>query len=170
MIDNNLLVHELQLGESLNRCIHNERRADFALMLAMLVDDAREFSQFKLPLSETEPVTTDDALLRRQFELPVKQKLALTELKDIDTFNEGIKVQQGLEADIRLSEALAPKPLGFRDDNTFIPTHIKNNTSLYCQSRHNQEDEQNQRRLAFNANEWLKALNNTKMKELLVAA
>ena len=170
MIDNNLLVHELQLGESLGRCVHSERRADFALMLAMLVDDAREFSQFKLPLSQPKIETSDDVQLRRQFELPSKPELALRDLKEIDRFNECIKIKEGFLTDLRLSSALTPKPLGFRDDKSFIPTQVTNNTSLFCQSRHKQLEKQQENRLAFNANEWLKTVNNTRMKHFIAAA
>ncbi len=170
LIDNNLLIHELQLGESLNHCLHSERRADFSLMLAMLVDDAREFSQFKTPITNVDVPETTEQLLRRRFDLPKAKPLALSHLTDIVQFNEANKANTGELADIRLSESISPKPLAFRDDKLFIPTNVKNNTSLYCQSKLKQQTVQASTRLDFNANEWLKTIADTRAKSLIAAA
>ena len=49
ILPDNILLHELQLGEQLNDSVVQARRADFSLMLAMLAEDVREQSQFVLP-------------------------------------------------------------------------------------------------------------------------
>lgn len=170
LIDNNLLIHELQLGESLNHCLHSERRADFSLMLAMLVDDAREFSQFKTPNTEVETSETTEQSLRRQFDLPKAKPLALNHLSEIVQFNEAKKANTGMLTDIKLSESLSPKALCFRDDKLFIPTNVKNNTSLYCQSKLKRQADHAPDRLDFNANEWLKTIAATRAKSLITTA
>jgi hypothetical protein len=70
------LLHELQLGEQLNECVHQSRRSDFSLMLAMLCDDVREQSQFILPKSapidgtSTDIKEVNNKTLRKHFDLP----------------------------------------------------------------------------------------------------
>jgi len=66
-----ILLHELQLGEQLNESVHQARRADFSLMLAMLCDDVREQSQFILPKSEinsADQAVDNNEVLRQHFE------------------------------------------------------------------------------------------------------
>ena len=86
------LTHELQLGEQLNESIHNNRRSDFSLMLAMLVDDVREQSQFKLPRTEDDSSSNDatDDLepMRKLFSLGKAQALGLEAISDVEKFNE----------------------------------------------------------------------------------
>jgi len=44
-----LLITESQLNSRLNNSVHENRRGEFALLLAMLSHDALDFSQFHLP-------------------------------------------------------------------------------------------------------------------------
>ena len=89
------LLHELQLGEQLNECVHQSRRSDFSLMLAMLCDDVREQSQFILPKmppidgtsTEKSPVT--DQVLRKHFDLPEAAPLGLKNIEQINQYNQG---------------------------------------------------------------------------------
>lgn len=170
MISKTLLTHELQLGEALNQCVHHERRADFSLMLAMLVDDAQEFSQFKTPQTEPALASTSDELLRQALDLPTEAALSLNTMSQLNTFNEAKSVIADDLAAIKLNDALSPKPLAFRNDKTFIPTQVKTNTTVYCQAKHNQaQEEQADKRLAFNANEWLKAVKVAKAQSFIAA-
>lgn len=170
MISKTLLTHELQLGESLNQCVHHERRADFSLMLAMLVDDAQEFSQFKTPQTQAVLKQTSDDLLRKEFDLPAQAPLSLNSMLQLSAFNEVDRVVANDLASIKLSDALSPKPLAFRNDKTFIPTQVKTNTTVYCQAKLDATEEKlAEKRLAFNANEWLKAVKVAKGRSFIAA-
>jgi hypothetical protein len=133
------LLHELQLGEQLNQSIRQTRRADFALMLAMLAPDVREQSQFYLPPSaEVKSKHQDNTALRAFFELPEPAPLALRNNDEIRCFNQAeLLKEKGLQS-LHLTNAMIPKPLAFRDDAKHIPSNIMTNTSLYCQLQHDQ--------------------------------
>ncbi|MDP5292311.1 VC2046/SO_2500 family protein [Oceanimonas sp. CHS3-5] len=49
----NLLINDSQLGDSLNQAVHQGRRGDFGLLLAMLSDDARDLPRIEEPAAET---------------------------------------------------------------------------------------------------------------------
>ena len=80
---NDILVHELQLGEQLNESVHSERRSDFSLMLAMLTEDVKAHSQFTLPLSQIPEKSTSSEQLRKHFQLPDEAPLALKNVEEI---------------------------------------------------------------------------------------
>lgn len=173
-VNSNLLVEELQLGEQLNHCVHSERRADFALMLSMLTDDVLAHSQFKLPYTENTPAETTEDTLRKTFELPKKQRLALESLTQITEFSQAHLIEQQQLPTLHLTQALMPKPLAFRDDKTHISATVLSNTRLYCQQQHqlkkhaeNNQDKEN--RLAFNVNEWLKSVQTAIVKAPLLS-
>lgn len=148
------VINEISLDNKLNQCVQQRRRADFSLMLAMLTDDAREFSEFVLPeVNENISPQKDNQALRKQFNLPKEQPLALTSLEEISSFNQGQLVTQ-LTA-LRLQDAMAPKPLSFRDDVKHIEKNITDNMSIHVQRRHHNFNQQ-PKTLAFNANAWLK--------------
>jgi len=171
------LLHELQLGEQLNESISQTRRADFALMLAMLAQDVREQSQFILPQNlETEAASQDNAKLRAFFELPAKAPLALENNEQIHLFNQAEMLNDNGLENLHLSNAMKPMPLAFRDDDKHIQSNILSNTSLYCQTKHRQcEQEENvdakvlNKPLSFNAKNWLKGIEETLVKAPLLA-
>ncbi|WP_223270299.1 VC2046/SO_2500 family protein [Colwellia sp. C1TZA3] len=170
-LSNDILVHELQLGEQLNESVHHERRADFSLLLAMLTDDVRAHSQFKLPLSQTPEKTTTAEQLRKYFQLPDEAPLALKDITDISSYNQaGLIEKQQLE-DLRLANILKPKPLAFRDDVKHINQQVMTNTSLYCQQKSQDLcSTKRQQRAEFNAMAWVAALQTTIVKAPLMAA
>ncbi|MCT7656622.1 hypothetical protein MBH78_22305 [Oceanimonas sp. NS1] len=45
----NLLINDSQLGDSLNQAVHQGRREDFGLLLAMLSEDARDLPRIDQP-------------------------------------------------------------------------------------------------------------------------
>ena len=136
-----LLVNESQLGAQLNHCVHEKRRSDFSLMLAMLSQDVRDFSEFQQDEEKkAEQINTDNDL-RSFFELPDPEPLALKSLEDVPSFNQAATVESELFDDVRLSQCIAPKPLSFRDDKSYIPTQIKANLSLCQQHRLAHQDE-----------------------------
>jgi len=169
LISNDLLIHEQQLGDALNQCVHSNRKADFSLMLAMLSDDAREFSEFKLPTTPVKEVKTTDEVLRKQFELPQAQRLALSSMEELAHFNQGQHVKSQNLTQLKLEDALSPKPLCFRDDKTHVNTPVSSNTTLYCQQKIKENKEVLVSPLHENVNEWLKNVHNIRVKEALVA-
>jgi len=161
-LSNDILIHELQLGEQLNESVHHARRSDFSLLLAMLTDDVRAHSQFKLPLSLALEKATSTEQLRKYFQLPDEAPIALKTVDDIRLFNQADLIATQQLEHLRLVNSLTPLPLVFRDDVKFINQQVMSNTSLYCQQKHQQSTlEQPQKRADFNANSWLSALDNT---------
>lgn len=170
------LLHELQLGERLNECVHQSRRSDFALMLAMLCDDVREQSQFILP--KTAPIdgtATDKApltnqVLRKYFDLPEEAPLALKSVEQINAFNQGQLVADQRLATLHLTNALSPKPLAFRDDNKHVNHEVLSNTTLVCQKKHAQHQANTviNKPLTMQVEGWLKAIQTSIVKSSLV--
>ncbi len=170
-----ILLHELQLGEQLNESVHQARRADFSLMLAMLCDDVREQSQFVLP--KTNDSTTDvtqqtNEVLRKHFDLPEQAPLSLKNLEQISQYNQGELIAQNDLVSVQLTNALSPKPLTFRDDNRHIASNILGNTSLTCQEKHNHEQSSVviNKRTNMNVEGWLKTVQTSLVKSSLVDA
>lgn len=130
------LIEEAQLGTTLNRNVHSNKRSEFSLLLAMLTDDVRAFSQFNLPTHKTAEKTITDEQLRRTFMLPEKTELAIKALDDIDRYAQSSLANQGLLTTLKLQDCLQAKPIGFRDDKAHVPSAIMENTSLYCQLTH----------------------------------
>ncbi|OUR59807.1 hypothetical protein A9Q74_16130 [Colwellia sp. 39_35_sub15_T18] len=164
------LLHELQLGEQLNESVHQARRADFSLMLAMLCDDVREQSQFVLPQQELTKTALDSCALRKQFELPEQAPLALKNLEQINQYNQAQYVDESKLTNIHLSNAMQPKPLAFRDDAQYIASSIMENTTLVCQEKHANEkaDVVLNKRLAMDVNGWLKNIQTSLVKARVV--
>ena len=174
-VDSQILVHELQLGEQLNESVHSARRADFSLLLAMLTDDVQSHSQFFLPKTTTDVKTTNDEILRKEFDLPEKAPLSLDENHTTLLFNQSELIQKNNLAQLHLSNVLSPKPLAFRDDKNHITQQVLSNTSLYCQKKFNQQKlnhnvDSDSSRLLFDAKGWLKAVHNTIVKAPLLDA
>ncbi len=166
------LLHELQLGEQLNDSVHQARRADFSLMLAMLCDDVREQSQFVLPQQKLTEATLESSTLRKQFDLPEKAPLALKNLEQINQYNQAQHVVDSKLTTIHLSHAMQPKPLAFRDDPQYIESSVMENTTLVCQEKHanKKADVVLNKRLAMNVDGWLKNIQSSLVKASLAAA
>jgi len=170
------LLHELQLGEQLNECVHQSRRSDFSLMLAMLCDDVREQSQFILPQTSsidgtsTEKDQITDQVLRKHFDLPEEAPLALKNTDQINQYNQGQIIADNDLASLHLLNALMPKPLSFRNDKKHISSDILANTTLVCQEKHthNQEGEVVNKPLNMHAEGWLKVIQNSLTQSSLI--
>ncbi len=168
-----ILLHELQLGEQLNESVHQARRADFSLMLAMLCDDVREHSQFILPqvdVSAVEQSIQTNQVLRKHFDLPEQAPLALKDVEQINQYNQSQLIADNDLVSIRLSNALSPKPLTFRDNKQYIATNILSNTSLTCQEKHNHQQVPTvlNKRINMNVDAWLKTVQTSLVKSSLV--
>ncbi|MCJ8320502.1 MAG: hypothetical protein MJK12_12765 [Colwellia sp.] len=154
-IENNILINELQLGVKLGECIQSERRSDFSLMLAMLTDDVKEHSQFKLPVVEEDTSLSDDLHLRKKFNLPQKIELAIKDLSEINNFSQAQHLTDGAIPSIHLENVLQPKPLSLHNDKRHIPSNILTNCTLHCQNRYQNVGNKSAQRLNFNINSWL---------------
>ena len=166
-------MHELQLGEQLNESVHQARRADFSLMLAMLCDDVREQSQFVLPKPDgnlTDIADQTNEALRQHFDLPEQAPLALKNIEQINQYNQGQLIAENDLVSVHLSNALSPKPLTFRDDNRHIASNVLGNTSLTCQEKHNHEQSSAviNKRANMNVEGWLKTVQTSLVKSNLV--
>ena len=71
-LDNLQLINEIQLGTHLNHAVEGGRRADFALMLALLSSDLNE----NIPVDATPIETPSAQQLRDYFEIPAAQPLS----------------------------------------------------------------------------------------------
>lgn len=163
MVTDHLLINESKLGIKLNQCVHEKRRSDFSLMLAMLTEDAREFSEFTSPhIAQAYPGTGD---LRKQFQLPEQQALALNNIDEISRYNEAQYLQDNKLQTIHLLDALVPKPLAFKNDNTHIANNILGNMNVHSQERYfinkAAKTSHTTQRANFNASLWLKNIENS---------
>lgn len=158
-LKNNILINELQLGETLNECVHDKERSQFSLLLAMLTDDVQAHSQFYLPKEEVTTPEVNEGTLRKLFKLPQTQDLSLDNVESISLYNQASLIENNSLTHISLLNALKPMPLAFRDDTSFVPREVLNNTSLYCQKKHEVKEEANSKRLNFKAEEWLNTVN-----------
>ncbi|MCE0494584.1 VC2046/SO_2500 family protein [Vibrio salinus] len=68
------LITEIQCGTSVNLAISEQRRADFALLLAMLSNDACETT----PIDTISPDNSDSERIRKQLSVPQEQPLIST--------------------------------------------------------------------------------------------
>lgn len=168
VLHNDILIHEQQLGDQLGESVHQERRSDFSLLLAMLTDDVRAHSQFKHPQTIREEKVTTTQILRKEFQLPDEAPLALKHVDELRVFNQAELIQTASLEQIKLSDVLNPKALAFRDDVKHIEQQVMSNTSLYCQRKRQQE--QPNTRAEFNANAWLSAVNTAIVKAPLMEA
>jgi len=170
------LLHELQLGEQLNECVHQSRRSDFSLMLAMLCDDVREQSQFILPKAEpidgtsTDKEQVNNQILRKHFDLPAEAPLALKNIQQINQYNQAQLIADNDLPSLHLINAISPKPLAFRDDNKHVSNNILSNTSLVCQEKYALKQEENvlNKPLDMHAEGWLKAIQASLIESNLV--
>jgi hypothetical protein len=166
-----VLANELQLGTQLNECIHDNRRSQFSLMLAMLTDDVREHAQFLLPKTEEIENTTDEDSLRKLFHVASPTPLALETLEQVNDYNQAELIADNKLSELRLKSVLRPNPIAFRDDVKYIDSDIINNTSVHCQKRQLSNNEQNKKssRLNFKAKEWLDVVNQSLLNVQLTA-
>lgn len=134
-----LLITESQLNTRLNKSVHENRRGEFALLLAMLSHDALDFSQFHLPKSDAKYYQADEDTLRKQFGAGPIQPLAPDNFNMlIGQNNTELLAQMGSTAgmrEIKLQHCLKPEPFNIRDDKNHIPLNIIDNCELAVRRR-----------------------------------
>ena len=130
----NLVINEWQLGQQLNTAVHNGTRDKFNLLLSMLSDDARDFSQFTVPAAQGE---TEHA------KLSLRDELSLSDTQPL--VNKGISVEQATTMNqhltanklstLRLQYLLNNEAILSRNDDGVIDNDIKDNLSFLSQHR-----------------------------------
>ncbi|MDW6093440.1 VC2046/SO_2500 family protein [Vibrio rhizosphaerae] len=113
-LDKANLINELQCGQSVNLAIVQNRRADFALLLAMLSNDMRETTATEV----IDPIHFTDAELRKHFALASPQPLR----SDHETYASGAQValqfHQGGIRSAKLQHYLRPDALSYFPEHT----------------------------------------------------
>ncbi|MBQ4857621.1 VC2046/SO_2500 family protein [Pseudoalteromonas sp. MMG007] len=141
-----LLITESQLKSKLNKSVHENRRDEFALLLAMLSHDVLDFSQFHLPKTEIENLATSEEALREEFGAGPKQPLAPEKFDMlIGQFNSSLISELGAQTGmkcIKLNQYLKPEPLTIRDDDKHVPLNILDNCELSVRRRIKNENMQ----------------------------
>ncbi|WP_299014551.1 VC2046/SO_2500 family protein [uncultured Photobacterium sp.] len=125
-LDKAQLINEVQLGNNLNHAVEGGRRADFALMLAMLSPDHLETTPVDAPPKQGKT----EAELRAYFELSEPQPLTTTEhCYDNGAAQAAAFHSSGL-ADARLLQGLQPTALTFPPQGTKgMPEDLYHNLS-----------------------------------------
>ncbi|MEC4725252.1 hypothetical protein HWQ46_06755 [Shewanella sp. D64] len=128
-----VLINESQLGTRLNHAIDNDRRGEFALLLALLSSDARDMAQFQLQGDAIDP----EIALRAKFELPEKQVLVndLT-VQPLPRDNSIVFVQNGARA-FQLLEALSPEALVIRGNKSASMQKVLANCDYLTRQKYN---------------------------------
>lgn len=125
-LDKAQLINEVQLGSNLNHAVEGGRRADFALMLAMLSPDHLE----TIPVDALPKPGKTETELRAYFELQDPQPLSTTEhCYDNGAAQAKVFHSSGL-SDARLLHELQPTALTFPPQGTKgMPEEVYHNLS-----------------------------------------
>lgn len=125
----NLLVNELQLGSRLNGAIESNRRGEFALLLSMLSDDARDMAQF-----QTAEFKSVD--LRAKFNLGESQPL-INQLDNVSSVtNNSVSFQNGGVTSFRLANAIHEEALVIRRNESLDMETVIANCEFNTRLRH----------------------------------
>ncbi|WP_458735512.1 VC2046/SO_2500 family protein [Zobellella taiwanensis] len=116
----NLLVNDSQLGDSLNQAVHQGRRGDFGLLLALISEDARDLPRIDEPKNEQ-----GEPDWRRYFDLPATNPLYANE-EDALRAPQLSALAGGLHQDsLRLLLAMRAEPL--RVSDRALPAEVSGN-------------------------------------------
>lgn len=131
----NILTREDQLGGALAICVSAQRRADFSMLLAMLSQDALDFSQFHLPEEEQQESDKSESALKKELQIGPAQVLAPADFDMLIGQNNAQCLSQSSMTSLRLSHCLNPEPLAVRDDCKHIPLVVVDNCELAVRNR-----------------------------------
>ncbi|NRD73673.1 hypothetical protein HQQ94_10540 [Shewanella sp. VB17] len=128
-----ILINESQLGTRLNHAIDQDRRGEFALLLAFLSADARDMAQFHLSHDAIDP----NLALRAKFELPEKQDLINdVTVQSSPRDNSSTFVKGGIRA-FQLMQALSPEALVIRGDKPMLMQKVLANCDILTRQKYN---------------------------------
>ena len=145
-IDADILINEHQTGEKLSHAVHEARRADFGLILAMMSQNVLDHAAFALPVEESvEPDTSTEAL-RAKFQVNKPQPFAANDASIIEqAFTHSHLVHTAGITSQKLAHHLNPAPLAQFDDAKRIPDDVFGN----CEPTVQQRIQQNHPRIAI---------------------
>lgn len=125
-LDKAALINELTVGNGMNHAVHQRRRADFSLMLAMFSGDVRD----NTPVEHVEaPITTDD-LLRQRFQLQAPQALRNDQSSYAMSENQASLFHASGLPSAKLSHYLTPDALTYLPEDTYnLPEEVYHNLS-----------------------------------------
>ncbi|SMY32832.1 Ribosomal S4P (gammaproteobacterial) [Photobacterium malacitanum] len=127
-LDNIQLINEIQLGTNLNHAVEGGRRADFALMLALLSADLHE----NIPVDTTPVETQSSQQLRAYFEIPASQPLTSTPTCYSRAAEQAQAFHQASLTSTRLLEQLQPTALSYPPQKTKgLPEDLFHNLSIH---------------------------------------
>ena len=131
-----ILVNELQVGNTLSLAVRENRRSDFGLILSMMSHNVLDNAEFMLPVSATNRIGDTDDELRSTLQVPVGRSLDFN-AQDVHLADESSRVfnTEGLVA-VKLAQALRPEGLAEHDDPKYIPQEIIENCELSVRARH----------------------------------
>lgn len=131
------LRHELQIDGVLNNSVHSHRRADFALMLAMMSDDVLDQVQFQLAEERTDIVVDEEKRLRKELNLPEKRCSLFSQTEKFDFHRKAECLKKGGVSAIKLADYLRPEAINLKDDFTTIDESVLENCSLHTRTKLN---------------------------------
>ncbi len=142
-IENRLLINEWQLGSQLNVAVTNGTRNKFNLLLSLLSDDARDFSQFDLPKATQASLS----------EVELRESLSLAEPQPL--VNKGFSLQQAATlsiavhkkdlSDLRLQSLLNNEAILSRATKSDFDAEVVDNLSFLAQKRLKQATKANEK-------------------------
>ena len=132
-IDNGLLINEWQLGSQLNVAVANGTRDKFNLLLSLLSDDARDFSQFDSPKATVDSLSEQE--LRESLSLAEAQPLVNSGLSLQQAKSINLAVQQRDLSAIRLQSLLHNEALLSRNNKTNFDPEVVDNLPFLSQQR-----------------------------------
>ncbi|SFC64725.1 VC2046/SO_2500 family protein [Pseudoalteromonas denitrificans] len=135
-----ILINEAQLGNQLSICVAENRRNDFSILLAMLSQNALDFSEFALPKSDPSELYAQDQNLRVALGAGVEQTLAPEHIDFLIGIRNAEIVQGDSLEQFKLMNYLTPEPLAIRNDVTHIRTEIIDNCELAVRKRVKNKD------------------------------
>jgi hypothetical protein len=132
-IESHLLINEWQLGQQLNQAVQSGKRDKFNLLISMLSDDARDFSQFSLLKSEEERLS--ERSLMESLQLREKQPLVNKGITQdqAQRFNDDIANNRW--ASVKLGSLLYNEAILSRTHSPSFADEVIENISLLAQER-----------------------------------
>lgn len=125
-LDKAQLINEVQLGSQLSHAVEGGRRADFALMLALLSPEQLETT----PVDALPAPGKTESELRAYFELPEPQPLSTNESSYQNAAQQAKAFHESGLADARLLDGLKPTPLTYPPQGTKgMPEEVYHNLS-----------------------------------------
>ncbi|NOU50907.1 queD like 2 [Pseudoalteromonas sp. JBTF-M23] len=130
-----VLTREDQLGSALSVSVAEHRRADFAMLLAMLSQDALDFSQFHLPEAQDSEADLSEQALKKELQIGPQRALAPEQFDMLIGQDNAKILAQSTLASLKLQDYLNPEPLVIRDDKTHIPLVVVDNCDIAVRKR-----------------------------------